>query len=176
MIIVLSGYMGSGKSLIGKKLAEKLNWTYLDLDEEIEKKQNMLIADVFSEKGEIFFRKTENEVLKSCLNTKENKIISLGGGTPCYGNNLNLIKENPNTTMIYLKVDVQTLLNRLQSQRHHRPLISHLEDEEKLDEFIRKHLFERQYYYMQSDLVIDASSANPDEIAEEILQSLKIKK
>src|SRR5690625_6769370 len=75
--------------------------------------------------------------------------------------------------MVYLKVDVQTLLNRLQSQRHLRPLISHLEDEEKLDEFIRKHLFERQYYYMQSDLVIDASSANPDEIAEEILQSLK---
>src|SRR5690625_7906116 len=107
----------------------------------------MLIANIFSEKGEIFFRKTENEVLKSCLNTKKNKIISLGGGTPCYGNNLNLIKENPNTTMVYLKVDVQTLLNRLQSQRHLRPLISHLEDEEKLDEFIRKHLFERQYYY-----------------------------
>src|SRR5690625_4226660 len=113
MMIVLSGYMGSGKSVIGKELARKLNYSFVDLDEEIEKNQGMKIPEIFSSKGEIYFRKIEIEVLKSCLKLEENTILALGGGTPCYGHNLEMIKKNPDTTLIYLKVDLKTLTARL---------------------------------------------------------------
>lgn len=176
MRIVLCGYMGSGKSLVSKKLAEELSCDFFDLDQEIEKNQKLKISDIFSTKGEIYFRKTEMQVLKSSLNTKENTVLALGGGTPCYGNNLALIKENPNTILIYLKVNLETLTKRLFAEKEKRPLLNNIDNEEQLNDFIRKHLFERQYYYMQSDFKIEASSLTPEEIVEEIIELVKIKK
>jgi len=176
MIIVLCGYMGSGKSLIAKKLAEEISFDFMDLDQEIEKNQEMKISEIFSTKGEISFRKTETEVLKTCLNTKKNTVLALGGGTPCYGKNLQIIKENPNTTLVYLKVNLETLTNRLFSEKDERPLLKTIESKEKLDDFIRKHLFERQYYYMQSDFKVESSTLSPAEIVKEIVDLLQIKK
>lgn len=174
MIIVLSGYMGSGKSLIGKKLARELNYSFVDLDEEIERNQGMKISEIFSEKGEIYFRRIEIQVLKSCLKATENIILALGGGTPCYGQNLELIKSNPDTKLIYLKVDLKTLTDRLFPERHYRPMISNIKDISQLDDFLRKHLFERQFYYMQSDFIIEASSQTPENIAIGIINQLNV--
>ena len=91
MKIVLLGYMGSGKSAIGSFLSEKLQIPFYDLDSEIEKIEQISIAKLFQTKGEIYFRKTENEVLKKILALEENFVLSLGGGTPCYYYNHELL-------------------------------------------------------------------------------------
>lgn len=173
MIIVLTGYMGSGKSLIGKYLAEKINFEFRDLDNEIEISENQKISQIFENRGEIYFRRKEIEVLKEQLNTSSNTILALGGGTPCYGNNLELIKNNPETYMVYLKMNLDSLTNRLFAEKDSRPLIQRIQTKEDLNDFIRKHLFERQYYYMQSDIRIDVSERSPDSIVEEIIRQLR---
>ncbi len=173
MKIFLLGYMGSGKSHIGKRLAEKINQKFIDFDEEIEKRENSTISEIFQKKGEIFFRKLERKVLEKMINLNEDAVISLGGGTPCYGDNMDLIKEAGDIVAFYLKLNVETLTERLEAEKEHRPMISHLEDKAKLEEFIRKHLFERGFYYNQSDYVLKCDNKSSDEIITEIQQKLK---
>lgn len=170
MKIVLCGYMGCGKSLIGKLLAEKTSLDFVDLDQQIECVQNQTIPKIFSEKGEIFFRKTETAVLKDCLKSKKDIILSLGGGTPCYGQNLKLIKENPQTILVYLKLGLDELTTRLFTEKLKRPLLKDIENKEDLKDYIRKHLFERRYYYLQSDHILDCSKASPKDIVEKLLK------
>ena len=172
MKILLLGYMGSGKSFIGKQLAARIDQKFIDFDAEIEKMENSTIADIFQNKGEIYFRKLERKVLEEVLSEESNAVISLGGGTPCYGTNMDLIKSSENTKSFYLKLDIQTLTERLEAEKAHRPMISHLEDREKLEEYIRKHLFERGFYYNQSDKVIDCSGKSSEKIITEILEKL----
>ncbi|MDX1545073.1 MAG: shikimate kinase [Christiangramia sp.] len=168
MKIFLLGYMGSGKSYIGKQLAESLGYLFTDLDEEIEKKENSSIPEIFEKKGEVYFRKLERQMLEKVLLSQTSSIISLGGGTPCYGDNLEIIKKAGDATTVYLKWNIATLTERLFAEKEHRPLISHLEDREKLEEFIRKHLFERGFYYNQSEHIINCDSLSPEEIIKEI--------
>lgn len=172
MKIFLLGYMGSGKTYIGKQLAHYLDSRFIDLDEEIEKRQEASISEIFSKKGEIFFRKIERQMLEELLLSESSSIISLGGGTPCYGDNMDLIKRTMDATTFYLKWDVDTLTERLFAEKDHRPLISHLESREKLEEFIRKHLFERGFYYNQSEHIIDCNSKSPEEIISLISERL----
>lgn len=169
MLIVLCGYMGSGKSLIGRKLAEKLNYSFLDLDDEIEADQGMKISEIFAFKGEIAFRKTEMEVLKKRLLRQKNTVLALGGGTPCYGDNLVNIKKNKKTVMVYLKVSAAALTDRLFLEMDKRPLLHEMDSKEKLNEYIRKHLFERQFYYLQSDFKVDASTKTSEALVDEII-------
>lgn len=173
MKIFLAGYMGSGKSTIGKMLAEKLSYSFKDLDEVLEQKERTLIPDIFLKRGEIYFRKQERKLLEELLSEDENLVISLGGGTPCYGNNMELIKKNEDSTSIYLKMSVQKLTERLYEEKSHRPLISHLENKDELEEFIRKHLFERGFYYNQSNLIINCDDKIPEEITAEIEEKLR---
>jgi shikimate kinase len=93
MKIVLLGYMASGKSAVGKVLAEALHVQFVDLDSFIEEREQLSIAKIFETKGEIYFRKMESVHLQELLNSKEFFIISLGGGTPCYGKNMEFIKN-----------------------------------------------------------------------------------
>ncbi|SDS68815.1 shikimate kinase [Gramella sp. MAR_2010_147] len=172
MKIFLLGYMGSGKSHIGKRLAERIYQKFIDFDEEIEKRENSTISEIFKNKGEIFFRKLERQVLEEMIQLDEAAIVSLGGGTPCYGNNMELIKTNADVASFYLKLDIQTLTERLEAEKAHRPVISHLDNEEQLEEFIRKHLFERGFYYNQSDYVIDCNDKSADEIISKIQEKL----
>ncbi len=172
MTIILCGYMGSGKSLIGKKIARETGVLFQDLDEEIEKKQHRSIAQIFSEKGEIYFRKVEMQTLASCIQNTEPKVLSLGGGTPCYGQNLKMIKEHPDTFLVYLKMSVDALTERLFLERAKRPLLRDMKDKATLNDYIRKHLFERQFYYMQSDLRVDCSTATPAAIVQQIIAAL----
>lgn len=173
MKIFLTGYMGSGKSLLGKQLAKRLNHDFVDLDDQIELMEGNSIHDIFGEKGELYFRKLETKVLKDVLNDHSDLIVSLGGGTPCYGKNLELIKETPNSKIIYLKASVEELTRRLFPEKIHRPVISHLETRESLEEFIRKHMFERGYYYHQSDIIVNVDNAEPEDILNKIMEKLK---
>lgn len=173
MRIVLCGYMGSGKSLIGKKLARKLHVDFVDLDQKIEEWTKKSIPDIFKEKGEIAFRRLEAEVLEACLLDNSDDVLSLGGGTPCYGVNLDRIKAQPETQMFYLKVSLEELTRRLFKERNARPLIRDIESVEKLEDYIRKHLFERQHFYYQSDVVVDTSALSVEEIVDQIIVEMK---
>lgn len=169
MIISLLGYMGSGKSQIAKSLAKKTNYPLIDLDKEISQRCNASISEIFHQKGEIFFRKKEREVLEEILASKENIILSLGGGTPVYYNNIEVI--NDRSESIFLKTNVSTLVHRLLPNKSKRPLIAKIEDED-LAEFISKHLFERNPYYNRSKYCVSTDNKSVSEISDEIIHLL----
>src|SRR5690606_16373092 len=144
---------------------------WYDLDALIVQKEQKSIADIINTKGEIYFRKLESATLTALLNKNESYLLSLGGGTPCYGNNLEIIQQSGAIT-IYLKADIETLTERLFTEKSHRPLIAHLEDKAALNDFIRKHLFERGFYYNQANIKITTDGKSPEEIANEISKAL----
>jgi len=147
------GYMGSCKTTFGKQLARKLSYHFFDLDAEIEKNEGLSISEIFSEKGEAYFRETESKILTNLLRNKNDVVLSLGGGTPCFFNNLDLIKKQ--SLSVYIKLPVKTLAQRLQqSNKNKRPLISGLNSKE-LNDFIEKQLIEREKFYLQADVVIE---------------------
>ena len=170
--IFLIGYMGAGKSVVGKLLSQINGFNFYDLDEYIEAKEGKKVSEIFNENNEVYFRKIENKYLYEISLLKENKIISTGGGTPCFQNNFKIINESPNTTSIYLKANIDTLVHRLKDSVSKRPLISHLNDEFKLKEFITKHLFERSYYYENAKIKISTDNLNPREITQLITSKL----
>lgn len=163
--------MGSGKTLVSKELSILNNFKIFDLDTEISKQNNRSITEIFKEKGEIFFRKTEKEVLEKILSTEKNIILSLGGGTPCYYNNIDSINEK--TISVFLKTNVKNLAQRLSSEKDKRPLIQNISNED-LPEFIAKHLFERNPFYNQAKITINTDNLSAREIAEEILTQIKL--
>ena len=167
--------MGSGKSVIGAALAKALNYKYIDLDAYLEEQEDRSIAQLFKEKGELYFRKKEAATVSHLLQKKGNQVIALGGGTPCYGTVMEDILNTPNARTIYLKASVNTLTDRLFPEREHRPLIAHLETQEVLEEFIRKHLFERNFYYLKSHHIISVANETPEEIATKIERNAKVK-
>jgi shikimate kinase len=173
MKIFLSGYMGSGKSLISQHLSEKSQIPLVDFDDQISLIEGQSISEIFERKGELYFRKLESRVLEDVLNEPASLIVSLGGGTPCYGINTELIKSFPDAKMVYLKASVGFLTERLFLEKDTRPLINHLTNKDDLEDFIRKHLFERGYYYNQSDIIVDVEDKDPAAIATEILKKLE---
>jgi shikimate kinase len=172
MKLVLLGYMGSGKSLLGEEIARALGSTCIDLDSEIEKREGMGVADIFLHKSEIHFRKTEAVVLEDLLGRENNLVIATGGGTPCYGTIMQDLQQNEEVITVYLKCSIDTLTTRLFDEKSKRPLIAHLETKELLNDFIRKHLFERSYYYNQASIVINCDEQNSDEIVQNLVMKL----
>ncbi len=164
--IILIGYMGSGKSTIGKLLAKSCTLKFEDLDFYIEKMTETSIERIFKTRGEIFFRKIENKYLVALLNSNEKMVISLGGGTPCFTNNNQLLFTKTYTT-IYLKASVNELYNRLESSKQKRPLLASLNSEE-MKQYIGIHLFERSVFYNQATYTITVDGKSPDEIVTEI--------
>ncbi len=171
MTLFLIGYMGSGKSLIGQKLAEVLGYDYIDFDDYISQQEGLSISDIFKTKGEIYFRKAEYKYLQNVLNLNDT-LVSLGGGTPCYGNNMQSLLDVDSSMTIYLKASIPTLTGRLFDERSQRPLIAHLESKAELSEFIGKHLFERAPFYEQASMTISTNGKGVDQIIEEILLQL----
>jgi len=163
--------MGSGKSTIGQTLANELNLSFVDLDHAIEKEIGMSIRDFFEASGELKFRRLENDVLKKVILENSSMILSTGGGTPCYGNNLEFMKSALNTKVFYLKASIKTLSERLVSEKATRPLIQAI-GEEDLPEFIGKHLFERSNFYLQAHHMIDIDQKSVETIAKEIVELL----
>jgi len=168
--IVLLGYMGCGKSTIGNRLSKITNIPSVDLDKIIEERTNLSINKIFEERGEIYFRKLEHEIFVELLNSPNNLIIGLGGGTPCYANNHELLKGD-NIVSIYLKASVDTLFERLISNKSKRPLIADKSDDE-MKEFIAKHLFDRSFYYNQAQHKVTIDGRTKDETTQDILDIL----
>ena len=172
MILVLIGYMASGKSTFGKILAEKLNFQFIDLDDYIEKNEKLTIKDIFKIKGEIHFRKLETLYLKELLDSKKDLVLSLGGGTPCYGSNMDLILNEKDVKSIYLKASISTLMARLKKEKSKRPLVANIETDELLAEFIGKHLFERSQFYSRANIIINTDNRSIKDIIEELVLEL----
>ncbi|MCT4698529.1 shikimate kinase [Tenacibaculum haliotis] len=167
MKIVLVGYMACGKSTIGRLLAEKKKFSFIDLDNYIEEKEKMSVSEIFEKKGEIYFRKQEHLYLKEILTLKNDVILALGGGTPCYAGNMDLLIESKDSTTIYLKTSIATIAKRLTSEKNQRPLVARLKNEE-LTEFIAKHLFERSFFYNQSNYKVTVDDKKTDMIVTEL--------
>ena len=170
MKIVLLGYMASGKSFIGKTLAQVLDFNFIDLDDYIVDKEEQSIKTIFEKKGEIYFRKIEHLALKELLLKEENIVLSLGGGTPCYSNNMDLLLNAKQVETIYLQVSIQETIARLQADTNKRPLISHLKNKEELIEFVGKHIFERSTFYNKATYKINADSSKKSIIESILLQ------
>jgi shikimate kinase len=149
--IFLIGFMGSGKSTLGRKLAYHLKWSYIDLDEKIELEAGMKITDIFSVKGENWFRELESRMLRS-LETETKAVISTGGGTPCLDENMKYMLANGIT--IYLKMTPAQLKSRLLRSSHQRPLIIGIEPD-KLLGFIEGKLAEREKWYSEAEITVD---------------------
>lgn len=165
MIISLLGYMGSGKTHISKNLSEKLAFKFIDLDEEIILKNNSSIPEIFREKGEIYFRKEEKEILETILDSTADIVLSLGGGTPAYYSNMMTINEK--SISIFLRTSISTLVARLQNEKESRPLINKIPEAE-LPEYIAKHLFERNHFYNEAKFSITTDGKTAEEITIEI--------
>lgn len=168
MKLILTGYMGSGKTAVGKALAAQMNLIFIDLDDEISLREKKTISEIFADSGEIYFRRRESQVLKELLEQEKEYVLSLGGGTPCYGKNLQEIKNTPQLKMVYLKTGLLQLKERLLNEKDQRPLIKDLKSSEVLEDFIRKHLFERTFYYNQSDIIINTDEKSVIAVVKEI--------
>jgi shikimate kinase len=160
MRIFLIGFMGSGKSTIGKQLASRLNYQFIDQDEMIEKQYSMTINEVFASFGEAKFRETEHEVLRN-LSDLNNVIIATGGGAPCFFNNMVLMNQHGIT--IYLKADPKTLVSRLKDAHDTRPLINGKTGPELL-QYVTEKLAERETYYAQCKYTVQAKDMRVEDI------------
>ena len=151
-LIFLIGFMGSGKSTLGKNLAETLNYDFIDSDLWIEKEQGISIDSIFSSKGEAFFRELELKFIEN-LNPFNPTIIATGGGLPCFNGNIEKLKEIG--MVIYLKVSPEIIVERIKFDDK-RPLLNKQDDHEKID-FIQNKLKERNVFYLQAHFTIDAN-------------------
>lgn len=164
--------MASGKSTIGRLLASTIDFEFIDLDEYIESKEGNSVSEIFKSKGEIYFRKVEHKYLKDILSNKNRYVLSLGGGTPCYASNMELIESVGNTISFYLKASIKELVTRLMKEKDQRPLVARFKTEVDLTEFIGKHLFERNDFYNQSDTQILIDGKSKEKVVEELLLNL----
>jgi shikimate kinase len=149
-IIYIIGFMGSGKTTTGKKLASLLGWLFVDLDKKIEEHTGKSIPELFSQYGEEYFRNTESEVLKK-MKSLTNTVISTGGGTPCHGDNMDFMLETGLT--LYLKLTPAQLKSRLSETGDERPLLKDIETE-NLQSFIENKLALREKYYCRAEIQI----------------------
>ncbi|MBN2683243.1 MAG: shikimate kinase [Bacteroidales bacterium] len=169
MKIFLIGFMGSGKTTTGKKLAKILNFDFYDLDQMIEQDENKTIDSIFEEDGEEKFRWLERNALKKSIITLSNSIISTGGGTPCFVNNMDLMNKSGIT--VYLELDEKSILNRLLFAKESRPLIKKLSEDE-LRIFISEQLSIRKPFYQRSKITFSALSPNYYQLGE-LIKSLE---
>jgi len=173
MNLVLMGYMGSGKSAVGQCLGAYLHRDFIDLDQRIEEMEGLTISEIFEKKGVVYFRKRESEILRQTLHDSKCSVIALGGGTPIYGDNLKWINDAKLNFSVYLKIAVESLVSRLWQERSHRPIIAEVPSPEDLEEFVRKHLFERAFIYQQAHLVYEVADSDVASIAKGIIEASK---
>jgi len=168
MRIFLVGFMGAGKSVIGRRLAKSLNISFYDLDEEIESRYKMSVTSIFQKYDEACFRKLETTVLES-FSEKDNYVLSCGGGTPCFGNNMALL--NSLGTTIYIKLPAEKLAGRIANSFHKRPLTEG-KLEAELASYVRETLNVREPFYSMAQITVAGSETDKDELVEKIVQIL----
>ncbi|MFH1768668.1 MAG: shikimate kinase [Candidatus Omnitrophota bacterium] len=163
--IYLVGFMGAGKSAVGKELSARTNKNFIEMDEIIEQKEGMAISDIFAKKGENYFRLREKALLAD-IAKDENLIVSCGGGVVIDQDNIILLKKTG--FMIWLEADIETLYRRTKSCVN-RPLLDVANPEEK----IRQLLKQRQAFYREAHFWLDTSHLSVDQVADEIARKLK---
>ena len=161
--IYLIGDMGSGKSTLGKALAQRCEVEFIDLDDYIEARAGKKIREIFADDGEAAFRDLERRMLLE-VSGKDCVLVACGGGTPCVGDNMELM--NSHGTTILLQTSHERLFERLKRGRHKRPLIASLTDEE-LDVFISEQLAKRMPHYSKSAEVFDSTLLEDENQIEE---------
>ncbi len=163
--IVLIGFMGSGKTTVGKSLEEKTDMTFVDTDELIEAYEGCKISDIFTDKGETYFRRLENETLKNLLESADDKIISTGGGIITNQDNIPLLKQLGK--VYYLKIKPETVVKRLEGDKT-RPLLM---GENKLVKVEQLMSGRKELYEMAADKTIDTDYLSVNEIVDIILEN-----
>lgn len=169
MKIFLIGLMGSGKSLIGKRISKQINLPFIDLDEEIEKQEGLSVVKIFSQKGNDYFRTIEAAALRKHSEAKE-FVMATGGGTPCFYDNMDFIQQTG--TSVYLDTPVKEIVKRLNTrQKNKRPLLQDVSSE-KLEQTMKTMLEDRLPFYERADFIVNSSTIT----AFEILQLVYAKK
>ncbi|RKR85365.1 shikimate kinase [Mucilaginibacter gracilis] len=161
-LIFLVGFMGCGKTTLGRKLANRLGYEFIDLDEVLEMQEEITIAEYFSKHGEGSFRQLESQLLKQ-TKYPENAIVSTGGGLPCFFDNMDWMNQNGKT--FYVKLSPKTLAERLENGKAERPLLREKHGDE-LVEFIREKLVEREVFYNRATFVVEGLSLNAEKAAD----------
>ena len=166
--IILIGYMGAGKTTIGKVLAKKLGMPFYDLDWYIETRMRKKVPEIFAEKGEEGFRKIEHNMLHEVAEF-ENVVISCGGGTPCFYDNMDYM--NSASDVVYLKATPEILYAHLQMGKGIRPLLVGKSKEELLS-FITEQLKYREQFYMKANHIIDISLMDSEDMVNHTAENI----
>lgn len=164
--------MGCGKTTHGKKLAKALHYQFVDLDKLLETKHEKTIAQLFQEHGEEEFRNLETQSLLECLKNNAPTVLSLGGGTPCFNNNLNHLKASG--LLVYIKMDAKSLFNRLKNASRKRPLLKGKTDDELL-KYIEELLAKREDFYNQASITVNGLNLN-ESILKQAIENLQEEK
>lgn len=166
--IVLTGFMGVGKTTIGQLLAEKLSVAFFDTDKIIEQNTDMTVSELFEKLGEKEFRKYETEVV-NLLSSTEGCVISCGGGIVLNKQNIEMLSKNG--IVVYLEADIDTIVKRISSDTS-RPIIAAMENPKKEIEMLFN---KRKQFYQNNDFSFNVANLTPDEIVTEIIKSVKDK-
>ena len=170
MRLYLIGYMGTGKSTLGRKIAKRTELPFLDTDKMVEEAEGAEVADIITYAGEEYFRQAERRALEQTAE-EENAIISTGGGLPVWGDNQAWIAEHG--VSVYLKRTPEQIISRLSPHgRYKRPKLRGLNDEELL-QVMREGIAEREPIYEKADIVIDCSVESDLEIADRLCEYIK---
>ena len=165
-LIFISGFMGCGKTTQGKKLAKEMGYHFIDLDDYITSQQDKEITDLFQEIGEEEFRKIETKALQECIEGNLKALIATGGGTPCFNDNLKLMKATGK--VVYLKMAAEDLYNRLFNAKQERPLLKDKANDEMLV-YIENLLKTREFFYNQAHIITSGLTVDIEVLKNEIL-------
>jgi shikimate kinase len=160
MRIFLIGFMASGKSTFGKKLANVMNFSFVDTDQKVESESGLSILNIFREKGEVFFREAETGILNDLL-LLNNVVIACGGGLPIHS--ANLYKMNRFGTTVFLKPPFHIITQRLLELKHSRPLLLEMGDDE-FEQKLRALYLHRLPVYREAAFIVDPQNADPGHI------------
>ena len=158
--IFLIGYMGAGKTAVGRALARRYGLEHIDLDWRIEQRFRCKISEMFAEIGEDGFRRRERNMLHEVMGM-ENVVVSVGGGTPCFFDNMEQMNAEGHT--IYLQGSVGVLVERIMRSQNKRPIVAN-KTQEELTQFVAEHLAEREKFYMQAQEVWNVDELDLDRV------------
>jgi len=165
MLIFLVGYMGVGKSSVGRELAKELGFRFVDTDSWIENRYCKSTPQIFEEFGEEFFRTKEKECLEFLVD-QDDVVIATGGGLPCNNNLMDLMNELGE--VVYLKASSSILVNRLSKDLNNRPKLANIQSEIELNTFVKTHLSEREPFYSLAKQIIEVANKTQTEIVNEL--------
>jgi len=165
--IFLIGFMGSGKTTLGSRLARKMGYEFVDMDQLIEETSGMTVPVIFTELGEEVFRKWEHDILIE-LCKREKLVVATGGGAPCHGEMMSTMNQNGDT--VYIKLSPEALKDRLTHSKTNRPLIRGKSKQELLH-FITTLLETRELFYNRATYIVDGMNLDPEQLAKHLKES-----